>query len=94
MGEALVGGLLAAGRFPPDSLRVVESDTDRRAALEQAFPAVVVGAAPAAADGHVIAVKPHDVPAATRAVAAFGATRVLSIAAGVTLASLEGDHIR
>ena len=91
MGEALVGGLLAAGRFPPDSLRVVESDTDRRAALEQAFPAVVVGAAPAAADGHVIAVKPHDVPAATRAVAAFGATRVLSIAAGVTLASLEGD---
>jgi pyrroline-5-carboxylate reductase len=37
----------------------------------------------------VIAVKPGDVPDACRAVAAAGTKRVLSIAAGVTLATLE-----
>ena len=37
----------------------------------------------------MIAVKPGDVPAACRAVAGRGPSRVLSIAAGVTLATLE-----
>jgi pyrroline-5-carboxylate reductase len=45
--------------------------------------------APIRADGTVIAVKPGDVPAAGRAVSAAGTDRVLSIAAGVTLATLE-----
>ena len=40
----------------------------------------------------MIAVKPGDVPAACRAVAAAGSERVLSIAAGVTLATLE-EHL-
>ena len=42
-----------------------------------------------AADGAVVAVKPGDVEAACRAVAAAGVGRVLSIAAGVPLARLE-----
>ena len=37
----------------------------------------------------MIAVKPHDVPAAVTAAVAAGARRVLSIAAGVTLATLD-----
>ena len=89
MGEALVGGLLRAGGYSLDSLRVVEAVGERRKVLEQTFPGIEVSDAPGAADGTVIAVKPGDVPAACRAAAAAGAGRVLSIAAGVTLATLE-----
>jgi pyrroline-5-carboxylate reductase len=92
MGEALVGGLLRAGGYSLDSLRVVEAVAERRKALEETFPGIEVADAPDAADGTVIAVKPGDVPAACRTAAAAGAGRVLSIAAGVTLATLE-DHL-
>jgi pyrroline-5-carboxylate reductase len=89
MGEALVGGLLAAGGLRLDGLRVVEADPARRSALEQRFPGVDVLDVPGAADGHVVAVKPGDVPAVCQALAALGPARVLSIAAGVTISALE-----
>lgn len=92
MGEALVGGLLRAGGYSLDSLRVVEAVAERRKVLEETFPGIDVADAPDAADGTVIAVKPGDVPSACRAAAAVGAGRVLSIAAGVTLATLE-EHL-
>ena len=92
MGEALVGGLLRAGGYSLDSLRIVEAVADRRKALEATFPGIEVSDAPDAADGTVIAVKPGDVPAACRTAAEVGAGRVLSIAAGVTLATLE-EHL-
>ena len=60
--------------------------------LETIFPGVDVTDTPVPAEGTVIAVKPGDVPAACRAVAAAGSERVLSIAAGVTLATLE-EHL-
>jgi pyrroline-5-carboxylate reductase len=44
---------------------------------------------PARTDGAVVAVKPNDVESACVAIAAAGCDRVLSIAAGVTLARLE-----
>jgi pyrroline-5-carboxylate reductase len=88
MGEALLGGLLAAGR-PAVDLAVVEPVASRRAELVERFGGVAVSAEPAAADGAVIAVKPPDVPAATSAAVAVGARRVLSIAAGVPLAAIE-----
>jgi pyrroline-5-carboxylate reductase len=90
MGEALVGGLLAAGGQRLDGLRIVETDAARLAALEAAFPGVDLAQEPGAAEGNVIAVKPGDVPAACRALAAVGPSRVLSIAAGVTITALEG----
>jgi len=90
MGEALVGGLLAAGRAPAD-MRIVESDAGRVEVLAEALPGVEVTAEPGAADGTVLAVKPNDVAAVCRSVAAAGGGRVLSIAAGVTIAALEGD---
>jgi pyrroline-5-carboxylate reductase len=88
MGEALLGGLLAAGR-PAGSLAVVEPIEARRADLASSFPDVDVTAEPAKAAAAVIAVKPHDVAGAVTAAVAAGAERILSIAAGVTLASLE-----
>jgi pyrroline-5-carboxylate reductase len=91
MGEALVGGLLQAGGLRLDALRIAEADADRRAVLSGTFPGIDVGGEPVAADGHVVAVKPGDVAAACRALGAHGPTRVLSIAAGVTLAALEAD---
>jgi pyrroline-5-carboxylate reductase len=88
MGEALLGGLLAAGWEAAD-LAVVEPVPARRAELEKRFPGVIVTPEAVAADGAVIAVKPGDVLTALGSAVAAGTSRVLSIAAGVTLARLE-----
>lgn len=89
MGEALLAGLLAAGWAPPEDLAVAEPVEARRKQLAQRFPGVMVGAEPVTADGAVVAVKPADVEAACAAIAAAGARRVLSVAAGVPLGRLE-----
>lgn len=86
MGEALVRGLLDTGR-PAAELAVVEPLAARRDELD--LPGVTVAAEPVAAEAAVIAVKPGVVAEATRAAVAAGARRVLSVAAGVTLAALE-----
>jgi pyrroline-5-carboxylate reductase len=89
MGEALLTGLLAAGWAGADELAVVEKLADRRDHLAERFPGVDVRAAPGAADGVVVAVKPGDVESACRAAAEAGTKRALSIAAGVPTARLE-----
>ena len=91
MGEALVGGLVAAGWAPVDELCVVEVDAARRDELAARHPGLTVVADPVAGEGAVVAVKPGDVPAACAAVAAAGTSRVLSIAAGVPLRTLEAS---
>jgi pyrroline-5-carboxylate reductase len=90
MGEALVGGLLRGGRAAVD-LVVVEKDPARTDVLRDVLPEVAVVDGPTSSDGTVLAVKPADVPAVCRAVAAAGTARVLSIAAGVTIATLEAN---
>ena len=89
MGEALVGGLLKGGGHRIDAFTIVEPVAARQSELASTFPGIDVRDTPTRADGTVIAVKPGDVPAAGRAVAEAGTDRVLSIAAGVTLATLE-----
>lgn len=89
MGEALVGGLLSAGTLAPGEVRVVEPVEARRKELLDLLPGVEVAETPERSDGSVIAVKPGDVPAACRSVAAAGTGKVLSIAAGVTVATIE-----
>lgn len=90
MGAALVAGLLSAGWAKPEELLVIEPVPGRREELAAAHPGLHVAAdlAPGV-DGAVVAVKPGDVEAACRALAAVGVDRVLSIAAGVPLARLE-----
>ncbi len=88
MGAALVGGLLAAG-WDIAELCVVEKEAGRRQELATQRPGLQVEAAPLAAEGVVLAVKPADVRATGQAVATAGCARVLSIAAGVSLATLE-----
>jgi pyrroline-5-carboxylate reductase len=89
MGEALLGGLLAAGWAEAGELAVVEKVEARRKELADRFPGVQVVDTPVEADGAVVAVKPADVAAACRAAAGAGLRRALSIAAGVTIGDLE-----
>jgi pyrroline-5-carboxylate reductase len=89
MGEALLTGLLAAGWAAAADVGVVEALPERRRDLEERFAGVRVLDAPEKADGVVIAVKPADVEGACRSVAEAGCGRVLSIAAGITIARLE-----
>jgi pyrroline-5-carboxylate reductase len=89
MGAALLGGMIDSGTFAPDRLGVVELLEARRAELAVLFPGVVVSETIPACRAAVIAVKPVDAPAAARAAVASGATRLLSIAAGVRLATLD-----
>ena len=86
MGEALVGGLLAAG-WDPSDLAVVEKLAGRRDELVERLPGVAVADGPEPADGAVVAVKPDDAEAACRSLGGVG--RVLSIMAGVTIDRLE-----
>ncbi|HEX6310294.1 MAG TPA: pyrroline-5-carboxylate reductase [Acidimicrobiia bacterium] len=94
MGEALLAGLVDAG-WEPEGISVAEVDADRRRVLEDRFPAVRVVPSPAwaVADAGlvVVAVKPSDVVAALEQCTTTLPERavVLSIAAGVTLETLE-----
>jgi pyrroline-5-carboxylate reductase len=94
MGEALLAGLLDAG-WEPDDLAVAEVDADRRRVVEERFPKVRVVPSPAwavaDADVVVVAVKPADVGAALEACESSlpAGALVLSIAAGVTIATVE-----
>jgi pyrroline-5-carboxylate reductase len=86
MGEALLAGLVAAKWAEPEELAVVEPVARRRAELSERFPGVVVSADPVAAPGAVLATKPADVAGAC---ASLSSGRILSIAAGVTIATIE-----
>lgn len=96
MGAALLGGLLASGVVAADDVAVVEVSDERRAVLGRDFPGVTVVDSVPECTAAVLAVKPPGVPAAAAAVAAAGAKRVLSIAAGVRTATIHdavGDGV-
>ena len=88
MGEALLGGLLAARWAEPGELAVVEPVAERRAELTARYPGVRVSSDAVAASGALVAVKPADVVAACRS---LDVGRVLSIAAGVPIAAIEAS---
>ncbi len=89
MGAALLGGLVASGGFAPGELAVVEPVEARRAQLCELFPEVVVSATIPPCRAAVLAVKPYDIAAVAAAAASAGATRLLSIAAGIATETIE-----
>ncbi len=89
MGAALLGGLVDSGAFAASALAVVEVAAARRDQLVSMFPGVTVAATVPPSAGAVLAVKPADVPAAAANAVRAGARRVLSIAAGVRLGTIE-----
>jgi pyrroline-5-carboxylate reductase len=88
MGAALLGGLLAT--VDPSALAVTEALGPRRRELGAEFPGVAVSAEVPPCSAAVIAVKPADVAGAVTQAVGAGARRILSIAAGVSIAALEG----
>lgn len=88
MGAALLMGMLSSGEFAPADVGIVEALADRRTVLGAQFPGVLVSDVVPACDGAVLAVKPPDIPDVARSAAAAGARRLLSIAAGVTTATI------
>jgi pyrroline-5-carboxylate reductase len=89
MGEALVSGLLGSGWAAPADLLVVETSTRRRDELAGLHPGLVVREEAEPGEGALLAVKPADAEAVCRGLVELRFPRVLSIAAGVTLTSLE-----
>ena len=89
MGAALLGGLLDSAVIAPAAVAVVEVLDSRRSELAALFPGVLVTDEVPPTRAALVAVKPGDVPAAAAAAAAAGATRLLSIAAGVRVATIE-----
>ncbi len=87
MGQALAGGLVAAGWAPAGELTVVDIDDDQRSAVAAAVAGVVVSDRPVPSVDTVVAVKPHLVESVCRSLE--GPTRVLSIAAGITIEAIE-----
>jgi len=89
MGTALVGGLVRAGWTAKQGLVVVDRRPEARAALAERYPSVEVVSAPVPGDAVVLAVKPADVGLACQDLPHQGYARVLSVAAGATLAQIE-----
>ncbi|NBN88868.1 MAG: pyrroline-5-carboxylate reductase [Actinobacteria bacterium] len=87
MGGALARGLIGAG-LPATDLTIVEIDASKHSALTSLFPGATITSTIGSCKNAVIAVKPADAASATREAVGRGATTVLSIAAGVTLAKL------
>lgn len=87
MGQALLSGLVAAGWAEPSELHVADVMPETRAAVESANPGVSVSDTALAGVDTLLAVKPHlavDVASKLE-----HPTRLLSVAAGVTIAALE-----
>lgn len=87
MGQALIGGLLEAGWAPAADLAVVEIAADQRERLAADFPGVAIIDRPMPAVDSVLAVKPPLVEAVCSQL--VEPTRVVSIAAGVTIETME-----
>lgn len=87
MGGALIGGLIAAG-WEPGRVTVVDPDAAKRDALA-ALHGVATSAEPVRADGAVVAVKPGDAAAVCTRLGELGVPRILSIAAGLSAATLQ-----
>ena len=92
MGETLLSGLLRSGR-QADDVVITERRPDRAAELAEKYGVKVLGNAEAAAiaDTVVIVVKPQDMSGVLTEIAAHvrPGTLVVSLAAGITTASVE-----
>lgn len=90
MGEALLAGMLRAGRAPAELL-FSERDEQRRTTVEQRHHVRAVPAEQAAreADTLVLAVKPQEIAGLLAEIQVPADTLVVSIAAGITTGVLE-----
>lgn len=88
MGQALLGGLIEAGWAAPSEVRVVEVLPALRDELATTFSGVTITDEAVGGIDTLVAVKPHLVVDVLSAMAP-APTRVLSIAAGITIEAME-----
>ena len=88
MGSAIVAGLLKAG-WRAHEVTIVEQSPERRTALRDMFPEASIVDVLGVAENAVIAVKPGAAAEVCAELATVGARRVLSIAAGVSVETLQ-----
>lgn len=89
MGEALLGGIISSGWAPTTDLAVVELSEERSAELRSTYPGLTVTSDVHAAVDAVVAVKPQYVAGVATELGQRNVTRMLSIAAGVKIATME-----
>lgn len=89
MGAALARGLVAHKFLQPNELGIVESNDERRVVLRRDFPQSEISEKMLQCESVIVAVKPGDVFQVCSTLNNFGVKQLLSIAAGVTIASLE-----
>src|SRR5580700_9264501 len=94
MGSALAEGLVDANWSAPSEMAVVETSAEQRAVLNERLPGVAVLASLEIehvddATGVVICVKPEHAEAVARLAGAMGATRLLSVVAGLSTQRIE-----
>ena len=89
MGAALARGLVSNKFLKPSELAIVESSDEQRAILCRDFPQAKISERMLNCDSVIIAVKPNDVFEVCSTLRNFGVKQLLSIAAGVTIASIE-----
>ena len=97
MGEALLRGLLKNNWASEDELHVVEPVSERRDYLAVTIPGISISEEPLSELDSLIAVKPDKVPEVLEILSKLNPTRVLSIAAGVKVSSMEkimGEKVR
>jgi pyrroline-5-carboxylate reductase len=88
MGSALARGLLAGG-FSAGQIVIVEKDDLRIAELKREFANVQIVSQMPKCESVVLAVKPSDVLEVCDTLAELGVRQILSIAAGVKIATIE-----
>lgn len=96
MAEALVGGLISTGWATASTIGIIEVSPERRAYLQSTFPEMPIAENSAEAceradfdvSDVLVAVKPQHVAEVATELGAGGASRALSIAAGVRLQAL------
>ena len=97
MGEALLRGLLNNNWASKDELHVVEPVSERRDYLAATISGVSISEEPLSELDSLIAVKPDKVPEVLGILSKLNPDRVLSIAAGVRVSSMEkilGENVR
>ena len=89
MGEALLSGLLAAEWATADEISVIEPDDSRRDELQKKYKETPFSGNLVPSDNYLLAVKPQLVPNICQELSNSDPLRVISIAAGVTIAVIE-----
>ena len=89
MGEALLSGILASEWAPADEISVIEPDDSRRDELQKKYKETPFSGNLVPSDNYLLAVKPQLVPNICQELSNSDPLRVISIAAGVTIAVIE-----